>query len=285
MKTIYLVRHGKAVKRDAKLPDFQRTLVKKGKKESSDMANKLKKVGISPDLLISSSADRALETAHIFAQRIGYPKKKIMVKDPLYTVLKEELLLEIIQNLDNTYSSIMLFGHEPAFSNLAAFLLKDFSDGIPKSGVVSIDFRRKTWKGVTKGNGRLKHFDYPRQISKAYKNTEVDLAADISDTIVKFLQKVDRPSAENINNSIDKSSLILAQDFVKAMKTFKIKEKELKGFRKVKPPKTKSEIQAQTTEKIVKPEESKKTTTQKTARLPRKPTKKPPAKTQPAKKK
>ena len=46
MKTIYLVRHGKAVKRDANLPDFQRTLVKKGKEESSDMANKIKKCGI-----------------------------------------------------------------------------------------------------------------------------------------------------------------------------------------------------------------------------------------------
>ena len=271
MKTIYLVRHGKAVKRDAKQPDFQRTLVKKGKEESSDMANKIKKAGIIPDLFISSSADRALETAHIFAQRIGYPKKKIMVKDPLYNVLKEEVLLEIIQNVDNTYNSIMLFGHEPAFSHFAAFLLKDFSDGIPKSGIVSIAFRRKTWKGVTKGNGRLKHFDYPRQISKAYKKTEYELAAEISDTVERFLQKVDLQSAEKIKISIDKSSLILAQDFVKAMKTFKIKEKELKGFRKVKPPKTKIEVPAQTIEKTDKP--------------PRKPTKEQPVKTQPAKKK
>ena len=285
MKTIYLVRHGKAVKRDAKLPDFQRTLVKKGKEESSDMAKKVKKVGIIPDLLISSSADRALETAHIFAQRIGYPKKKIMVKDPLYNVLKEESLLEIIQDLDNTYSSIMLFGHEPAFSHFAAFLLKDFSDGIPKSGVVCIDFRRKTWKGVTKGNGRLKHFDYPRQISKAYKNTEYELAAEISDTVGKLLQKIDRPSTGKINKSIDSSSLILAQDFVRAMKTFKIKEKELKGFRKVKPPKAKIEVPAETTEKKKKPEEAKTITTQKTARPPRKPVKKQPGKTQPPKKK
>ncbi|MCJ7579911.1 MAG: histidine phosphatase family protein [Candidatus Aminicenantes bacterium] len=285
MKTIYLVRHGKAVKRDEKLPDFQRTLVKKGKEESSDMANKIKKVGICPDLLISSSADRALETAHIFAQRIGYPKKKIMVKDSLYNVLKEEVLLEIIQNVDNTYSSIMLFGHEPAFSNFAAFLLKDFSDNFPKSGIVSIDFRRKTWKGVTKGNGRLKHFDYPRQISKAYKNTEFELAAEISDMIEKFLQKVDRQSAEKIQKSIDKSSLILAQDFVEAMKTFKIKEKELKGFRKVKPPKTKTEVPAQTIEKEEKPEDSKNSTTQKTTISPGKPTKKQREKTQAPKKK
>ncbi len=267
MKTIYLVRHGKAVKKDANLPDFQRTLVKKGKEESSDMAKKVKKVGISPDLLISSSADRALETAHIFAQRIGYPKKKIMVKDSLYNVLKEEIILEVIQGVDNKYNSVMLFGHEPSFSHFAAFLLKDFNEGIPKSGVVCINFRRKTWKGVTKGNGRLKHFDYPRQISKAYKNTKNELAAEISDTVKKCLQKVDRQSAEKILKSIEKSSLSLAQDFVKAMKTFKIKEKELKGFR---------------TEK---PAESIKSANQKPKRTPRKPVRKQPVKVQPAKKK
>ncbi len=43
MKTIYLVRHGKAIKRNVKLPDFQRTLVKKGKEESLNMAKKNQK--------------------------------------------------------------------------------------------------------------------------------------------------------------------------------------------------------------------------------------------------
>jgi phosphohistidine phosphatase len=248
------------------------------------MAKKIKKVGICPDILISSSADRALETAHIFAQRIGYPKKKIMVKDSLYNALKEEALLDIIQNVDNTYHSVMLFGHEPAFSHLAAFLLKDFSEGIPKSGIICIDFRRKTWKGVSKGNGRLKHFDYPRQISKAYKDKKNELAAEISDTVEKFLQKVDRQSTGKIKKSIEKSSLALAQDFVKAMKTFKIKEKELKGFRKVKPPTSKTETPVKASEKKEKPVKVKKSTAKKTTRTPRKPIRRSPVKTQPAKK-
>jgi len=285
MKTIYLVRHGKAVKRDVKLPDFQRTLVKKGKEESLDMAKKIKKVGICPDILISSSADRALETAHIFAQRIGYSKKKIMVKDSLYNALKKEVLLDVIQNVDNTYHSVMLFGHEPAFSHFAAFLLKDFSEGIPKSGIISIDFRRKTWKGVTKGNGRLKHFDYPRQIPKAYKDKKNELAAEISNTVEKFLQKVDRKSAGKIKKSIEKSSLAVAQDFVKAMKTFKIKEKELKGFRTVKPTKSKTVAPVQASEKKESPAVPVKRPAQKTARTTRKPIRKRPVKTQPAKKK
>lgn len=285
MKTIYLVRHGKAVKRDINQQDFQRTLVKKGKEESLDMAKKIKKVGIYPDLLISSSADRALETAHIFAQRIGYPKKKIMVKDSLYNVLKEEALLDAIHNVDNSCSSVMLFGHEPAFSLFAAYLLKDFSEGIPKSGIVCIEFRRKTWKGVTKGNGHLKHFDYPKQIPKAYKNTENELSAGISDSVEKYLQKVDRQSTEKIKKSIEKYSRALAQEFVKSMKTLKIKEKELKGFRKVKPPKSKSEEPAEAAEKTAKPEASKKNPEKKTIKKPQKTTRKQPVKEQTAAKK
>ena len=235
IKTIFLVRHGKAIGRDTKVPDFQRTLVKKGENESLGIAKKLKKIGASPELLLSSSADRALETAHIFAQRLGYPKKKILVKDSLYNEIKEEALLEIVKNVDNKYNSIMLFGHDPLFSSFAAYLLKNFNEGIPKSGVVCIEFRRKTWKGITKGNGRLKFYDYPKQISKAYKKTKMDIVAELSKNIERVLTKADARSAKKIDNSIKMTSEKLAKDFVKAMKSYKIKEKELKDIKKVKP--------------------------------------------------
>ena len=45
MKTLFLVRHSKAVSRKANLPDFRRTLVKAGEKKSMNMAKKLKKEG------------------------------------------------------------------------------------------------------------------------------------------------------------------------------------------------------------------------------------------------
>ena len=238
MKTIYLIRHGKAVQKDAQIPDFQRKLVKKGQQESLTMAKKMKKAGIYPDLLISSSADRALETAHIFAERLGYPKKKILVKDSLYNEIKPEGLLVTVQGIDNQHNSIMLFGHDPLFTYFAAFLLEDFNEGIPKSGIVCVDFRNKTWKGITKGNGRLKYFDFPKQVSKAYKVTREEMKSEISARVKEMLANRDAKCAEMMEKTVDSASEKLARDFVKAMKTLKIKEKDLKIFKKAEPPRT-----------------------------------------------
>ena len=74
MKTIYLVRHGKAVSRELDIPDYERSLVDKGEKNSVKMAQLLKDKDLSADLFISSPANRALETAKIFTRVFNYPE-------------------------------------------------------------------------------------------------------------------------------------------------------------------------------------------------------------------
>ena len=99
MKTLFLVRHSKAVTRKANLPDFRRALVKAGEKKSTSMAKKLKKEGVLPDLIISSTANRALETAHLFAQNLDYPTHEILVKDALYNEMSPEALLYLVRQV------------------------------------------------------------------------------------------------------------------------------------------------------------------------------------------
>ncbi len=67
MKTIYLVHHAAAGKSKPKSPDRKRALSKKGRKEAIKMAKNLKKNGMLPDLLVSSPAKRAIQTARVFA--------------------------------------------------------------------------------------------------------------------------------------------------------------------------------------------------------------------------
>ena len=126
MKTIYLIRHAKAAKKKEKSSDFKRTLVKQGQEEAKLMARKLKRERIIPELIISSPASRSLETAHIYAKKLGYPVKKIMLNETLYEDMSEEALLFIVRNQDDKYGSLMMFGHDPSFSNFTNYLLKDF---------------------------------------------------------------------------------------------------------------------------------------------------------------
>ncbi len=77
MKRITLVRHATAVPRNPKKDDFGRSLRKKGRREAKAMGEWYKNVEEQPDVMISSPANRAIETARVFAKTLGYPAKKI----------------------------------------------------------------------------------------------------------------------------------------------------------------------------------------------------------------
>ena len=110
MKTFILIRHGKAEERTPEIEDLTRGLVKRGEKDSQQMAERLKKRGIEADLLISSTAKRAIETANIFARELDYPLNKIR-RHPTFYESESEQFLPILKKLDNKVGTVLLFGH------------------------------------------------------------------------------------------------------------------------------------------------------------------------------
>jgi phosphohistidine phosphatase len=169
MKTIFLVRHAKAVKRDKGIPDFERQLVEKGRKRSIDMANRLIHEGIKPSLFISSPASRAIETAHVFAEVLDYDIQKILIKDVLYDGYTPGAFLDMVQKIDEQYDSIMIFGHNPTLTDFASLLAEDFNQNMPKTAVAGIKYDIDTWRNVIPGEGRLIFYDYPKNIFRRDK--------------------------------------------------------------------------------------------------------------------
>ena len=79
MKTLYLVRHAKSSWDDPTLADKARPLDARGKRDAPKVGKRLAKAGVKPDLILSSSAKRALTTARIIAKELGYKRKSIVV--------------------------------------------------------------------------------------------------------------------------------------------------------------------------------------------------------------
>ncbi len=254
MKTLFLVRHSKAVTRKANLPDFQRTLVKAGEKKSMSMAKKLKKEGVTLDLMISSTANRALETAHLFARNLAYPTHEIMVKDALYNEMSPEALLYLVRQVDDRYQSIMLFGHNPAFTDFASHLVRGFDQDIPKTGIVGIQFQKNSWKNVSKGSGKLEFFEYPKRVAKTMKRLEEELRGDLAKKTQEILDKVDTKSAKKLKKQVDKASNKIAKDFVKNLKAYMIKEeKKALAAEKAAKPKQQAKSKPPAKPKVTKP--------------------------------
>jgi phosphohistidine phosphatase len=162
MKTLYLVRHAKSSWDDPSLDDIDRPLNPRGKRDAPEMGERLKKLKILPDLLITSPGKRARSTAKKIARQIGYPKKDILIDDALYHG-SDDMLIDIVKNLPDTTQSVMLFGHNPGFTAFANQLCNINIYNIPTAGIVAIDFHTDNWHDAEPGKGELVFFDYPKK--------------------------------------------------------------------------------------------------------------------------
>ena len=77
MKQLIILRHGKAEQNTMSMDDFDRALTQRGIKNATGMGEFIVRKMEVPDLILSSSAKRAHQTAVLAADAIGYPKEKI----------------------------------------------------------------------------------------------------------------------------------------------------------------------------------------------------------------
>jgi len=143
MKTLFIVRHAKS-SWEYNVPDDERPLLQKGIKRTNKIAAYLLQKNIKPDLIISSHAVRALDTAKIIAEAIGYPEEKISISPQVYHGGTDQLYDELF-NLSDDIQSVMLFGHNPTFTSFANHFLDRKIEWLPTSAVVSIIFKTDTW--------------------------------------------------------------------------------------------------------------------------------------------
>jgi phosphohistidine phosphatase len=219
MKRIYLVRHAEAVERATGLLDFDRPLVSKGMKSATKMAKLCKAKGITADLMISSPASRALETAHIFAEQLGYPAERILLKDGIYSNQQEEDLLALVRSIDRANQSVMIFGHNPGLQDFSAYLVSGFTEYLPKSGVIGIAFRRYNWKNIKKWEGKLVLFDFPGRAKKVYRNLRAELATEFAAKAESVLARSGLVPSKKTVQMIEKSSKKLAKSILEISKT------------------------------------------------------------------
>ncbi len=162
MKNLILVRHAKSSWKDESLKDIDRPLNKRGKRDAPFMGKLLKKLGVTPQLIITSPAERTYSTAKIFADELNYDIDKIEVKKSLYLADYEEMI-EIINNINESYSVVLLFGHNPGLTDLSNVLSDEEIENIPTCGVVSFTPRPDKWNEIKAKSCTLNFLEFPKK--------------------------------------------------------------------------------------------------------------------------
>ena len=153
MKSIILVRHGKS-SWEYNVSDTERPLKQRGVKDAKLVADQFIKSNKIPEKIYSSHAKRALETCKIFVKAFDLDKNSFKIEHELYD-FGGESVINFIKNLSNKYGTVMLFGHNYAFTSIANIFGDKFIDNVPTSGLIKLNFDIENWKDLTQGTTEL----------------------------------------------------------------------------------------------------------------------------------
>jgi phosphohistidine phosphatase len=161
MKTLYLIRHAKSDWHKG-VQDFERPLNDRGMKDAPRMGRHLNAEGVSPDLILSSDANRAISTARLIANEMEYELTKIQENDKLYHASPKAMIKEI-WNVSNEIDTLFVFGHNPGISELVEYLTEDWVD-LKTCCVAKITFELNEWTALVRGTGILNKITSPKEI-------------------------------------------------------------------------------------------------------------------------
>ena len=126
------------------------------------MAALLRDQGLKPDLIVSSPAKRALTTALFFAEAFGIADADVRREPDIYEAAPTEIL-HIIAKLPDSADTVLLFGHNPTFTEVANRFTKDFIDNVPTCGIVQIESKADNWATLYEGNSTVKRCFFPKE--------------------------------------------------------------------------------------------------------------------------
>ena len=162
MKSIILFRHAKSDWDATYSSDHQRPLNKRGIKASKLMGSYLAKINEIPDLIISSSALRALQTMEN-AISAGKWESEITVKKEVYHA-SVSTLINLIKRTKSIYSNICIVGHEPTFS----YFLKSITDEsvfkFPTATMAKVVLRFENWNNFDDKLSKLLWIKKPKEL-------------------------------------------------------------------------------------------------------------------------
>jgi len=117
--------------------------------------------GIMPELILSSCALRAQQTADLLADKIAFGGERYYLQE-LY-LASVEAIMEIVSIQDDTVQSMFIVGHNPQLHELVNSLMDEHISKFPSLGIVAVNFNIDHWDEIREVTGEMDFFIFPKQ--------------------------------------------------------------------------------------------------------------------------
>jgi len=162
MKKLLIFRHAKSSWKHPELADHDRPLNKRGKRDAPRMGELMREHDMVPDLIISSTAKRARQTADFVADTSGY-QDEIQFERSFYAA-EPEALIDILQQVADNNECVMVVGHNPDLEELLEMLTGDW-ERMPTAALALIELAINEWASISpEVPGKLVDIWRPREL-------------------------------------------------------------------------------------------------------------------------
>ena len=162
MKLLTLIRHAKSSWKNAGMDDFDRPLNDRGERDAPRMGKRLSRAAGAPDLILSSSAQRAARTARVIAEQLGSDPAEIVLDRALYLASPAQML-DTLRALAPDLEHAALVAHNPGVTDLINALAEVRIDNVPTCGIARLRLDIDRWNELEFGCAELQDFDYPKR--------------------------------------------------------------------------------------------------------------------------
>jgi phosphohistidine phosphatase len=172
-RLLILVRHAKSAWPD--VPDHERPLAPRGRRQAPLIGAWLHRTGYVPDTVLCSTARRARQTWQLMSAELGGTAH--VTEDERIYGAHVTSLIELLRQVPGSVRVLLLVGHDPGIRDLAVTLAGHGSAGpagdpvarvrekFPTGAAAVLKFRG-AWSGLSIGAARLTDFVVPRDLEK-----------------------------------------------------------------------------------------------------------------------
>ena len=162
MKTLLVMRHAKSSWDENEIPDHDRPLNKRGKKDAPLMGSVLKQQGLLPDLILSSTAKRARATIELLSEGSSY-NADVQWVESLYAA-EPQAYIEALRQVPDEMGLVMVVGHNPGLEELVAMLTDEWAS-LPTAALAEIALNIQHWSELSyEPQGKLVNVWRPKEL-------------------------------------------------------------------------------------------------------------------------
>lgn len=157
---LFIIRHAQAMEKSFGQSDAQRELNSTGYAQAASVGAILKDKKISPDIVITSTADRALATSNSIVDKLDKPAEILIQKSSLYEASVRNIL-EVVNILQSNWEVVIIVGHNPSLHYFVEYITGEPLDNLSPAGIVELVFDLDGWEFISEKTGHIEQVFNP----------------------------------------------------------------------------------------------------------------------------